>query len=201
MKKWQILAPLGLAAAGAAVFLLRRSSAKPASASKTAPERQSAPAKTPAKQNTGSYSFISGFRDAATVEMQISYDPEKFSYAVVEEGFLSDTSDSHVALVEGEDFSLQLEYASYYAGEDFEAFLSHLAEKHRDMTAVRYGSVDGVKYLAGDNICFCIPIPEDAFSYLLVTLFKAKDNDTELSELPDDPQVAALLESIRFTRS
>ena len=152
MKKWQLIVPAGLIGMGLAAYLFRR---VPAKAAPKAGGQAPAPAKAPTNAKTGSYSFISGFRDAAKVEVLLDYDADKFSFAVVEEGFLSDTGDSHVALLEGEDFSFQMEYASYHAGEGFEAHLSHLAEKHPDLSTVRYGSVDGVCYLEGDAVCFC----------------------------------------------
>ncbi len=188
MKKWTILAPLGLAAAGAAALLLLKKNKKPA------------PAKAPANLKTGSYSFISGFQNASTVEMTLDYDADKFSFAVVEENFLSYSSDSHVAILEGEDFSLQLEYAAFYPGEDFAAHCASLSEKHQDFAPVRYGSVDAVKYLEGDALSFCLPIPEDSQSYVQVLLFKAKGNDTPLPDLADDPDLGAMLSSVRFHR-
>ena len=200
MKKWTILAPLGLAAgAAAALVLLKKKPAEKAAAPKTAPQK--AAPKAPANLKQGSYSFISGFQNAATVDMTLDYDSDAFSFAVVEEGFLSYSSDSHVAILEGEDFSLQLEYAAYYGGEDFAAHCASLAEKHRDFAPVRYGSVDAVKYLEGDNLCFCIPIPGDDHSYVLALLFKAKGNDTPLPDLAEDPNLRAILSSIRFSRS
>ena len=199
MKKWQILAPLGLAALGAAALLLTR---KPAAVQTKQPGAAgtAAPAPAPANCKTGSYSFISGFQNASTVEMNLDYDPEKFSFAVVSEDFLSYSSDSHVALVQGEDFSLQIEYAPYLAGEA-DGQWQFLREKHPDLAAVRYGSVEAVKYLEGDAVCFCLPIPEDGNSYVQILLFKAKGNDTPLEELPEDPNLSALLGSIRFTKS
>ena len=197
MKKWTILAPLGLAA-GAAALLLMKKKAAPKSAPAKAPE---AGKKTPpANWKTGSYSFISGYQNAVTVEMSLGYDADRFRFAVVSEDYLSASSDSHVALVEGEDFSLQIEYGAYFTGEDFAAHCATLAEKHKSFAPVRYGSVDAVKYLEGDTLCFCIPIPEDACSYVQVLLFKDKGNDTPLPELAQDPDLAAMLESIRFER-
>ena len=108
MKKWTILAPLGLAAgAAAALLLLKKKPAEKAAAPKAAPQK--AAPKAPANLKQGSYSFISGFQNAATVDMSLDYDSDAFSFAVVEEGFLSYSSDSHVAILEGEDFSLQVE--------------------------------------------------------------------------------------------
>lgn len=197
MKKWTILAPLGLAAGAAALLLMKKKEAKTAPTAK-ASEAKKAP---PANWKTGSYSFISGYQNAATVEMSLGYDGDKFSYAVVSEDFLSYSSDSHVALVQGEDFSLQLEYAAYFTGEDFAAHCASLAEKHKSFAPVRYGSVDAVKYLEGDTLCFCIPIPEDEHSYVQVLVFKDKGNDTPLPELAKAPDLSAMLESIRFRKS
>ena len=182
----------------AALVLLRKKGGQTSAPAAGAAPGRKAP---PANLKTGSYSFISGFQNAATVEMSLDYDADKFSFAVVEEEFLSYSSDSHVALLRGEDFSLQLEYAAYYTGEDFAAHCASLAEKHRSFGPVRYGSVDAVKYLEGDNLCFCIPIPQDEHSYVQAILFKAKENDTPLADLAGDPDLAALLESIRFRRS
>ena len=202
MKKWTILAPLGLAAAGAAALvLLKKKPEAKAAPAKAGPAKKPAPAKAPANLKTGSYSFISGFQNASTVEMTLDYDADKFSFAVVEENFLSYSSDSHVAILEGEDFSLQLEYAAFYPGEDFAAHCASLAEKHQDFAPVRYGSVDAVKYLEGDALSFCLPIPEDAHSYVQVLLFKAKGNDTPLPELAEDPDLSAILSSVRFHRA
>ena len=201
MKKWTILAPLGLAAAGAAALLLlkKKPEAKAASV-KADPGKKAAPAKAPANLKTGSYSFISGFQNASTVEMTLDYDADKFSFAVVEENFLSYSSDSHVALLQGEDFSLQIEYAAYFTGEDFPAHCAALAEKYQSFAPVRYGSVDAVKYLEGDNLCFCVPIPEDEHSYVQVLLFKDKGNDTPLPDMAEDPDLGAILSSIRFQK-
>ena len=194
MKTWKILAPLGLAAAGTVAFLLTR---RQTAGEKAAP----APTKAapPANLKTGSYSFISGFQNASTVELQMDYDADKFSFAVVSEDYLSYSSDSHVALVEGEDFSLQLEYA-YYGGEEADGRWSVQREKHPELELARYGKLELARYLEGDTVCFCIPIPEDACSYVLCTLFKAKGNDTPLAEMPDDPDLFALLSSISFNK-
>ncbi len=200
MKKWPILAPLGLAAgAAAALVLLKKKPAEKAAAPKAAPPK--AAPKAPANLKQGSYSFISGFQNAATVDMSLDYDSDAFSFAVVEEGFLSSSSDSHVALLEGEGFSMQFEYAAYLSGEEADGRWSVLREKHPELAPVRCGGLDAVYCLEGDAVCYCLPIPEDASSYVLVSLFKAKDNDTELADMPKDPDVTAILDSVRFERS
>ena len=66
VKKWKVIAPLAMAAVGslaAGVSVLLKKLPKP-----EAPVSQAAPAKT-ADLKTGSYSFISGYLDAATVEL------------------------------------------------------------------------------------------------------------------------------------
>lgn len=197
MKKWQIIAPLSLAAVGGAVGLVlmkkKKQPAAPKSAGKAAPAK-----KAPANEKTGSYSFVSGFQDAATMELTLRYDADRFDFRVVAEDFLSYSSDSHVAILEGEDFSLQLEYAGYYSGEDFAAHTESVREKHSSLAPAVYGANKGIRYFEGDNVCFCFPV--DAHSYVLVTAVKAKGNDDPLSALPDYEDMKDILGSISFTK-
>lgn len=195
MKKWQIIAPLALAAGGAVgLVLLKKKQAQPAAKS----AKPAAAKKAPANEKTGSYSFVSGYQDAATMEATLRYDADRFAFRVVEEDFLSYSSDSHVAILEGEDFSMQLEYAAYYSGEDFAAHTEAVREKHSSLAPAVYGENKGIRYFEGDNVCFCFPV--DAHSYLLVTALKAKGNDDPLSALPDYEDVKDVLGSLRFAR-
>ena len=198
MKKWKILAPLTLLAAGAAALgaatLLRKEDGDDVSAV------QGAGGSTVRSRQTGSYSFISGYKDARTVELSLDYDAEKYSFAVVGEDFLSYTSDSHVAIVRGEDFSFQLEYAAYYQGEGFEDLIRHVSERYRGFETVAYGENTGLRYLAGDNLCLCFPAGDDPYSYLLLTLFKGAGYDGELEELVEHPDLSAMLSSLRLSR-
>ena len=198
MKKWKVIAPLagmalGSLAAGAAVLLKKLPK-------KDAPVDQAAPVKA-AGLKTGSYSFISGFKDAATVELRLDYAPEKFSFVVVEDEFLNYSGDSHVAIVWGRDFNLQLEYASYYSGEDFAAHKAAMTEKYRTSGNFACGALSGFWVLDGDNVAIHLPIPEDTHSYLLVTVQKTSDYDDEVTTLPDYPPLKALLSTLRFERS
>ena len=192
---WLVLPAVALASAG--LWLIRKKNAgqpvKEETGSTSAPPVMTKP-------QTGSYSFISGFQDAAAVELSFLYDADRFRYAVREDEFLSESGDSHVGILYGEDFSMQVEYASYYRGEDFDALTCALKEKHPALCPVRYGDLDGVSYQDGDNWCLAFPIPEDTFSYVLVTLVKAAGNDDKLAVLPDYPDVKAMLSTMRFSR-
>ena len=198
MKKWQILVPLGIAAgAAAAAYALRKHSPAPAKDGKAAPAAAETPA---AKLKTGSYSFISGYKDAAAVEVSVNYDPEKFGFAVVEDGFPAYSSDSHVAVIYGEDFTAQIEYAGYYHGEDFAAMSEAARGKFAVFGEVTFGTHRGIRYIDGDCICICLPIPDDDFSYLLIPVIKAEGNDDTLDELQDDASLAALISAIEISR-
>lgn len=198
VKKWKVIAPLAMAAIGslaAGVSVLLKKLPKP-----EASVSQAAPVKT-ADLRTGSYSFISGFKDAATVELSLDYDPEKFSFVVVEDEFLNYSGDSHVAIVWGPDFNLQLEYAGYYSGEDFAAHRAAMAEKYKAANAFTCGALAGFWVLDGDNVTIHLPIPDDAHSYVLVTVQKTSDYDDEVTTLPNYAPLKALLSTLRFTRS
>ena len=198
LRKWKLIASLGLTAAGAAaagIAVLMQKLPKEASQA----DGKAAPAKS-ANGRAGVYSFISGFQDAATVEMRLDYDPDKLSFAIVEDEFLSYTSDSHVAVMYGEDFNLQLEYAGYYGGEDFAAHSKALLEKHPTGGEMVCGELRGVWVLDGDNIAVHLPIPEDRHSYLLITVQKTSDYDDPVTTLPDYAPLKELLSTIRFTR-
>lgn len=187
------------AAVGAASYYLKKkfSSAQAAKVSPAAPaQAPSAPAVT----KEAVYSFISGFKDAATVEFRFDYDAERFHYVVTEDAFLTESGDSHVGILTGEDFSVQFEYGTYYSGEDFALLTQELSSRHPDLDQAVYGALSGVKYLDGDNFCLAFPVPEDAHSYLLVTLVKAPDNDDELETIPEAPDFRGLLNSASFRR-
>ena len=129
------------------------------------------------------------------------YDAEKFSFSVVEDNFLTESSDSHVGVLYGESFSAQVEYGSYYSGEDFAAHSAALCEKYQTRGEITCGALRGLWVLDGDNIAIHLPIPDDAHSYLLVTVQKTPDYDDEITTLPDYAPLKALLATLRFSRS
>ena len=113
MKNYRVLAPLALAAAAALAAGVAALLKKPVEEAVEAAAPKAQPA-VPRVLMVGSYSFISGFQNAVTVEMEMDYDSEKYSFVVIEDEFPSYSSDSHVAVVYGEDFNLQIEYAAFY---------------------------------------------------------------------------------------
>ena len=182
MKKWQIIAPIGIAAAAAAAVLAMRKKPQAAADAKPAPAaKKPAPA---AQLKTGSYSFVSGYKDAATVEVKVGYDSERFSFAVIEDSFPAYSSDSHVAVIYGEDFA---------------AMSAAARGKFQGFGEIGFGALHGIRYIDGDCICMCFPVPGDEYSYLLVTVIKAEGNDDTLDELQDDENLAALLGSVEIS--
>ena len=173
--KWKILAPLAMTAAGAVVAgiasLTKKPKADAPAASAPSAKKTAVPTPPPAALTTGTYSFISGFKDAATVELSLQYNADALEFDVVGEDFLSYSSASHVAILRGEDFGMQIEYAPYYAGEDFAIFTKGIEQKFQGVAPIRYAALEGVRYRDGDSICLCFPIPGDANSFVQVILF------------------------------
>lgn len=195
MNKWKLIAPLGLlAAAGAAAALVLKKKDAP-SGDKTPKEKKKA-APEEKLMKTGEYSFVSGFKDARTVEAALDYDALRFSFDVIGEDFLCYSSDSHVAVVTGEDFSMQIEYAPFYKDEDFATLSAAAEKKYRDFAKVSFNGVEGFRYREGDGLCFCLAV--DEYSYLLLTLIRAQGCDKTLEELAAGEDLAELLGTIRI---
>ena len=195
------------AACGAAAYFLKKKLAVPArSGASSAALSAAGPADTAAVSASASvreaaYSFISGFKDASTVEFHFSYDPSRFQYAVAEDEFLAESGDSHVGILTGDAFSVQVEYGTYYSGEDFALLSQELTSRHPDLGDAVFVTLSGVKYRDGDHFCLAFPIPDDTHSYLLLTVIKAPDNDDELESIPDSPDFRALLDTASFSRN
>ena len=189
MKKKVLFISAAAAAAGAAALLLirKKGDAAPAAGESAKSEPQEAVK----NQAQGTYSFVSGFKDAATVDVKVAYDPHRFEFAVVEEEFLCPTSDSHAAILSGTDFDAQIEYAPFYAGDNF--------EKLRDNAKSSPGYAEfsgGFRYVAGDSIYNCMPV--DEYTYLLITVMLADDSELKFEELPDAPELEAILSGIEI---
>ena len=190
MNNRKILIPVGLTAVGAAALALLLKSKK--DTPKTAAAPKAAKAAAPKNLSEGCYSFVSGFKNAATIEVKVKYDADRFDFSVVEEGFLCYTSDSHVAILYGADFNVQLEYVPYYAGDDFDKLAANLQAAHPDFTPMG----KGFRYSDGDSVCVCLPV--DASSYLLLSVLLAKGSELKPEELPTAPELAALVEGIEI---
>ena len=193
MKSWKVIVPLGaLAAAGAAALLLKKKAASPAAPKSAA--KKDAPRETQSK--TGEYSFVSGFKDARTVEVKLEYDALRFGFDVIGEDFLCYSSDSHVAVISGEDFSIQMEYASFYKGEDFALIAETAQKKYGGYAPAAFGSLEGFRYREGDSVCFCLPV--DEYSYLLLTLLKAEGSKLTLEEIAGGEELRTLLDTLKI---
>lgn len=188
------------AAGGAAVYFLKKKTLSVGSSGSAGVDTSAqVQASSPRAMKEAVYSFISGFKDASTVAFHFPYDADAFHYSVAEDDFLTESGDSHVGILQGEKYSVQFEYGSYYSGEDFLKLQQELTAKHSDLSVTQYGSLYGVKFRDGDSICLAFPIPQDSYSYLLITMVKAPDNDDDLEALPDYPEFRALLASSSFT--
>ena len=194
MKIVKIIIPIAAAAAaGAAALIVKKK--KPAGTSAAAPGKK-APVKI-TNPKEGNYSFVSGYKDTQTVNVDFTYDADKYSFKVIEDEFLAYTSDSHVAAIYGDDFNVQIEYADFYPGDNFEKLASGLREKYKGFAPVSYGPNSGYKYYDGDNVCVCLPATE--FSYILVTIIKGKAYDDDFTTLTEHPDIEALLSSVKVS--
>ena len=123
MKKWLIAVPVvAAAAAGAALLLTGKGKDKDTAPKAAKPAAKPVAGKSAGKKaagfafknpKTGVYSFASGYKDAKTVEVSLNYDEDKHSFTVASEDFITDTGDSHVAIIYADDFAMQVEYAAY----------------------------------------------------------------------------------------
>ena len=193
MKKWLLLVPAIASLAIGTFILIKKDNEE---------EGEDTAGKDPKKKTVssprkGSYSFVSGYKDAKTVEVEFTYDAERFSYRQIEEEFLTFTSVSHAAAIYGEDFNIQLEYSDLAGGESFAALAESLREKKTGFSPVVYGVNSGYVYFNGDNVCFIFPATE--YSYILITVIKDKNSEIDYRELPENDDIAAFMESIRIS--
>ena len=203
MKKWLIAVPAAAAAAGAVLLLSRKG--KPA-----APKAEKPAARKPAGKKsaavalknpkTGVYSFASGYKDAKTVEVSLSYDADIHSFTIASEDFIAPTGDSHAAIIYAEDFAMQVEYAAYYHGEDFEALTKSVAEQFKGFGKVSFNGIDGVCYLNGGNYCMAFPAADATADYVLITVvLMGDDNEEERAKLPSNPEMNAIMNTLTIS--
>ena len=202
MKKWLIAVPAA-AAAGAVLLLSRKG--KPA-----APKAEKPAARKPAGKKsaavalknpkTGVYSFASGYKDAKTVEVSLSYDADIHSFTIASEDFIAPTGDSHAAIIYAEDFAMQVEYAAYYHGENFEALSKSIEGQFKGFGKVSFNGIDGVCYLNGGNYCMAFPAADATADYVLITLvLMGDDNEEERAKLPSNPEMNAIMNTLTIS--
>jgi len=195
MNKWKLIAPVGLIAAVAAAAVLLKKDTK-----SDAPKSEAKPAAKknadPQNAGVGTYTFVSGYKDAAACRVNVKYDADAFSFAVVSEEFLVYSGDSHVALLTGEDYNVQLEYAPYYSGEGFNELCGHIKEKYSTFSALKVSGLDAIRYIEGDAVVTCIGA--DEYSYIIISAMKAKDSKIELPDIVDDAPLAYMLGNIEI---
>ncbi len=194
MKKWTVIVPIGAAAIGAVALLAGKSKNSAPKAAKPAGKKAAPVIKVP-KSDT--YCFASGFKDAKTVEVTLTYDAEKCSYNEVSEAFLVPTADTHAGIIYGEDFAMQIEYAPFYAGDDFAALTKEVTERFREAGEITCNGITGIKYFNGKNFCMAFPIEGAAADYVLINVVSmGDDTEEEAAKLPDNEMVKAIMASL-----
>lgn len=199
MKIIKIMVPLAIAAAGAAAALVMKNkkgdAAKPDTGAKATSEKDAKKKeKVITDLRSGTYSFMSGYTDARQVELTLDYDGETTSFDVVEDEFLCYSSDSHVVVMRSEDFSLQIEYAEFFSGEDYDKFKSGIADKYAAFKEIILNCGEACSYISGDSLCVCVPT---ALSYVLISVIPAKGSKETPETLSDNYVLKAILNSIR----
>ena len=201
MKKWLIAVPAA-AAAGAVLLLSRKG--KPAAPKAEKPAAVKADKKSAAvalkNPKTGVYSFASGYKDAKTVEVSLSYDADIHSFTIASEDFIAPTGDSHAAIIYAEDFAMQVEYAAYYHGENFEALSKSIEGQFKGFGKVSFNGIDGVCYLNGGNYCMAFPAADATADYVLITVvLMGDDNEEERAKLPSNPEMNAIMNTLAIS--
>ncbi|MBR3293169.1 MAG: hypothetical protein IKI69_01930 [Oscillospiraceae bacterium] len=193
MKAWKVLMPVSLAAGLAAWLLMKKMPQPKAEQTQTPAESSQKPLP------EGVYDFISGYENAHRVLVSIPYDPGRFTFSILSEEYPATSAASHVALLDGEEYRLQLEYASFYQGEDFAALARSSEAKYQGFRRWQHGENAGFSYLDGDDWRFAIEIPGDGDSYLLLTALRADAEAEDFVLLPDDAALQRLLAGLQFS--
>ena len=204
MKKWLIIAPIAAAAAaGAALALKGKSGAdkKPAAKTASKPAAKAAGGKNAEfsirNPKSGVYSFASGYKDAKEITVTVTYDADKHAFGVVSEGYITDSGDSHVAIIHADDFSIQIEYAPYYHGEDFAALEKSVEENYKNFGKVSFKNVSGICFTNGGSYCMAFPAADSTADYVLATVvLMGDDNEDERVKLRSNPEMLAIMDTL-----
>ncbi len=204
MKKWLVIAPIAAAAAaGAALALKGRTGAekKPAAKAAAKPAAKSGGKKSAEfsikNPKSGVYSFASGYRDAKEITVSVTYDADKHGFAVVSEGYITDSGDSHVAILNADDFAIQIEYAPYYHGEDFAALEKSVEENYKNFGRVSFKNASGICFTNGGSYCMAFPAAGSTADYVLTTVvLMGDDNEDERVKLRSNPEMLAIMDTL-----
>ncbi len=204
MKKWLVIAPIAAAAAaGAALALKGRTGAekKPAVKAAAKPAAKSGGKKSAEfsikNPKSGVYSFASGYRDAKEITVSVTYDADKHGFAVVSEGYITDSGDSHVAILNADDFAIQIEYAPYYHGEDFAALEKSVEENYKNFGRVSFKDASGICFTNGGSYCMAFPAAGSTADYVLATVvLMGDDNEDERVKLRSNPEMLAIMDTL-----
>lgn len=205
MKKWLVAVPVAAAAAvGAALALKGKPGAEKKPAAVKSSEKPAA--KAGGKKNaefsfknptSGVYSFASGYKDAKEVTVTVTYDADKHAFGVVSEGYITDSGDSHVAIINTDDFSMQIEYAPYYHGEDFAALERSVAENYKNFGKVSFKNVDGICFTNGGSYCMAFPAADSTSDYVLTSVvLMGDDSEDERIKLRSNPEMLAIMDTL-----
>ncbi len=209
MKKWLVIAPIAAAAAAGAAFALKGKSGadkKPAAKAAAKPAAKSGGKKNAEysmkNPQSGVYSFASGYKDAKEINVSVSYDADKHGFAVVSEAYITDSGDSHVAIVSADDFAIQIEYAPYYHGEDFAALEKSVEENYKNFGRVSFKNASGICFTNGGSYCMAFPAAGSTADYVLATVvLMGDDNEDERIKLRSNPEMLAIMDTLSISEA
>lgn len=214
MKKWLVIAPIAAAAAAGAAFALKGKTVcvcvgadkKPAAKAAAKPAAKSGGKKSAEfsmkNPQSGVYSFASGYKDSKEITVSVTYDADKHGFAVVSEGYITDSGDSHVAIVSADDFAIQIEYAPYYHGEDFAALEKSVEENYKNFGRVSFKNASGICFTNGGSYCMAFPAAGSTADYVLATVvLMGDDNEEERVKLRSNPEMLAIMDTLSISEA
>lgn len=174
--------------------IVKGSSQKPSKVSAT-PESKTKPEE---KIAEGKYSFISGITDPVTVDVDIRFPAERFSFSLISDAPPVYTNAPEVVVLYGDELSIQLENIDIYARGSLDAVSSELAERYDGFAPVQYGAYTCYKYIDGDCMMLVIPVSGADDCYFQAALIKEPKADFDISEIGDQQDVAGIISSLVF---
>lgn len=155
----------------------------------------------PANFAIGEYTFLAGMLNGVPVDLTVSYDPEKYFYKVINEDFPAFTSSPEVAVISGEEISLQIEGMDILDGKTFDDVMMEYKEKFKGFDEFSIGDLNGYEFINGDNACIALPIDFANEGWLLVTVIKENSCKESVDELTERYDVASMVSSITLNKA